>query len=159
MGRIKYLDGLRGIAILLVVFYHAFSRWTDILPYSNDYSNIIFEQGFLGVQLFFLISGFVILMTLDKTQSFQNFIYRRWLRLFPAMFVCTIIIYFSANLFDARPNGDVHAINLIPGLLFIEPYWLEKAFGIPFESIENAFWSLYVEFKFYVLAAFFIFFC
>lgn len=153
MGRIQYLDGLRGIAILLVVFYHAFSRWGELLPYGSQFSNILFEQGFLGVQLFFLISGFVILMTLDKTPSFSNFVYRRWLRLFPAMLICSVVIFISAGLFDARPNGEVQVINLVPGLLFIEPYWLEKAFGVPFQSIESAFWSLYVEFKFYVIAA------
>lgn len=158
MGRIQHLDGLRGVAILLVLFYHAFVRWANILPYGDNYSNIIFEQGFLGVQLFFLISGFVILMTLDKTVSFTNFIYRRWLRLFPAMLICSFIIYFSANFFNARPSGEVHALNLIPGLLFIEPYWLEKIIGLPFESVENAFWSLYVEFKFYILSAFLYFF-
>jgi peptidoglycan/LPS O-acetylase OafA/YrhL len=158
MGRIKYLDGHRGVAILLVILYHVFSRWADILPYGDTYSNTIFEQGFLGVQLFFLISGFVILMTLDKTPSFQSFLYRRWLRLFPAMFICSMLILLSSVFFSARPNGTVEVLNLLPGLLFIEPYWLEKLLGIPFESIEGAFWSLYVEFKFYVIAAFLYFF-
>lgn len=158
MGRIKYLDGHRGVAILLVIFYHVFSRWTDILPYGDTYSNAVFEQGFLGVQLFFLISGFVILMTLDKAPSFQSFLYRRWLRLFPAMLICSILILLTSVFFSARPNGTVEVLNLLPGLLFIEPYWLEKLLGVPIESIESAFWSLYVEFKFYVIAAFLYFF-
>ncbi|WP_420839686.1 acyltransferase family protein [Colwellia maritima] len=82
MERIKYLDSHRGIAILFVVFYHLFSRWSEILPYGNSFTNIVFNQGFLGVQLFFLLSGFVILMTLERTKSFSSFLYKRWLRLF-----------------------------------------------------------------------------
>lgn len=157
MKRIQYLDGHRGIAILLVIFYHLFHRWSEILPYGDSFSNIVFSQGFLGVQLFFLISGFVILMTLDRTKSLSNFMYKRWLRLFPAMIISTFIIVITASFFNSRPAGEVVILNTLPGLLFIEPYWIEKLTGIPFSSLEGAFWSLYVEFKFYLIAAFLYF--
>jgi peptidoglycan/LPS O-acetylase OafA/YrhL len=157
MKRIQYLDGHRGIAILLVVFYHLFSRWNEILPYGDSFSNIVFEQGFLGVQLFFLISGFVILMTLDRENSLPSFMYKRWLRLFPAMLICTAFILFTSDIFNSRPAGEVNLLDVAPGLLFIEPNWLEKLIGVPFSSLEGAFWSLYVEFKFYLIAAFLYF--
>ena len=84
--RIAFLDGLRGIAILLVVFYHAYTRWSDIVPYGARYAHFpVAQLGWLGVELFFMISGFVIYMTLEKCRSFGEFLYRRWLRLFPAM--------------------------------------------------------------------------
>lgn len=158
MKRINYLDGHRGVAILLVVFYHAFSRWTEIVPYGDSVSSFLFfKYGFLGVQLFFLISGFVILMTLERCDQFKEFVYHRWLRLFPAMLICSLFIFFTASFFSERPSGQPQALYLIPGLTFIEPYLLGKLTGIPFESIENAFWSLYVEFKFYIIAAIFYF--
>lgn len=157
MGRIQYLDGHRGIAILLVVFYHLFSRWGEVLPYGDSFSNIVFNQGFLGVQLFFLISGFVILMTLERTKSLTDFMYKRWLRLFPAMLICTMLILITSEIFSSRPAGAVNVLDIFPGLLFIEPNWLEKLIGIPFASLEGAFWSLYVEFKFYLIAAFLYF--
>lgn len=157
MGRIQYLDGHRGIAILLVIFYHLFYRWSELLPYGDSFSNIVFNQGFLGVQLFFLISGFVILMTLEKTQSLSDFMYKRWLRLFPAMLICTVFILITSDFFSSRPAGDVNTLDIMPGLLFIEPNWLEKLTGVPFSSLEGAFWSLYVEFKFYLIAAFLYF--
>jgi peptidoglycan/LPS O-acetylase OafA/YrhL len=69
-----------------------------------------------------------------------------------------MLILLTSAFFSARPNGAVELLNLLPGLLFIEPYWLEKLLGLPIESIESAFWSLYVEFKFYVIAAFLYFF-
>ena len=152
--RIKYLDGLRGLAILLVIPFHAYVRWPEIVPYSNKYADIsLFKFGWLGVNLFFLISGFVILMTLEKCTGIKEFIYRRWLRLFPAMLICSLLIYFTAGFFYERPAGVPESItNLLPGLLFIEPKFL-IALGISKGLIEGAFWSLYVECKFYIFAA------
>lgn len=118
------------------------------------FSNVpVFKFGWLGVELFFLISGFVILLTLERCAGFKEFIVRRWLRLFPAMLVCSIIIFFSALYLDVRPAGIPSFLSLIPGLTFIEPSWWRIAFGFPENVLEGAFWSLYVEFKFYVFAA------
>ena len=57
--------------------YHAYSRWLEILPYSSGQMNIIFNYGWLGVHLFFLISGFVIFLTLDKSSNFITFMFKR----------------------------------------------------------------------------------
>ena len=76
MIRINYLDGHRGIAILLVIMFHAYSRWSHLIVYDNDLSQFpVFQYGYLGVQLFFMISGFVILMTLEKCNNILSFIY------------------------------------------------------------------------------------
>lgn len=150
MKRINYLDGHRGIAILLVVGFHAYTRWPELVPYGDSYS-YIFQYGFLGVQLFFLLSGFVILMTLERCTTFSNFLYKRWLRLFPAMLVCSLIIFFTAPFFFERPAGIPSAKDLIPGLLLLEPIILSKLIG-QVASVEGAFWSIYVEVKFYVIS-------
>jgi peptidoglycan/LPS O-acetylase OafA/YrhL len=153
--RIQYLDGLRGVAILLVVLFHAYSRWPAMVPYGNAYATFpLFYFGWLGVQLFFLISGFVILMTLEKTPNFFTFIYKRWLRLFPAMCLVSFIIYFSSHFFSERPAGLPSLISLLPGLTFVELEWWEFLLRVPIIPLEGSFWSLYVEFKFYVVAAF-----
>lgn len=156
-SRIEYLDGHRGLAILSVVLFHAYARWSDIVPYGEEYKNA-FKFGWLGVQLFFLISGFVILMTLEKCKNFEDFLYRRWLRLFPAMLICSLIIFATGPIFNERPAGPVTATGLIPGLLFIEPSWFKHIFGLNISPLEGAFWSLYVEFKFYVIAGLLYFF-
>ena len=76
-GRLIYLDGLRGLAILMVFFVHAFVRWPDLVPYGNTYSNIpLFQYGMFGVRLFFMISGFVILLTLEKCAEKYLQLYR-----------------------------------------------------------------------------------
>jgi len=87
---IKQIDGLRGISVLSVVLYHFFPN--------------IFKGGFVGVDIFFVISGFVIskiLMEefeLNRKISLKNFYIRRIKRIFPAffliIFVSTIFSYF-----------------------------------------------------------------
>jgi len=72
--RIGYLDAIRGIAIWLVVLYHAYARY-EHFPYAFKYASFpLFKYGYLGVELFFLISGFVILMTLDTVFIVRKFI-------------------------------------------------------------------------------------
>lgn len=157
--RIEYLDGFRGIAILLVVLFHSFSRWPTIVPYGNRFGDFfIFKNGFLGVQLFFLISGFVILMTLEKCTSLKQFLIRRWLRLFPAMLIATILVFSTALLLPERPAGTPHFKDIFSGLLFIEPWLLSLITHHNFGLIEGAFWSLFVEVKFYIIFGFLYFF-
>lgn len=154
MKRISYLDGHRGIAILLVIAFHAFASRPEIMPYGDAFGEFpLFKFGYLGVHLFFLISGFVIFMSLDNSKNAVSFIYRRWLRLFPAMLVCSLIIYATAGFFHERPKGQPELKDLITGLSFVEPYIWAKLTGLKLSSIEGAFWSLYVEFKFYLAAA------
>lgn len=151
-NRINFLDGLRGIAILLVIHYHLFARWPQIVPYGNKYADFpLFTNGYLGVQLFFLISGFVILMSIRKSESFFLFIFKRWSRLFPAMLFASTIIYLSSFYLVERPAGAPHLHSIIPGLFFVEPGWIELLTGIHLGVLEKSFWSLFVEVKFYII--------
>ena len=81
-SRITELDGLRGIAAILVVLYHYTTRFS--LKFNNDIlSNItFFKYGHYGVQLFFVISGFVIFMSINKINSPFEFVYKRFIRFF-----------------------------------------------------------------------------
>lgn len=148
--RINFLDGLRGLAILLVIFYHAYTRWSLVLPYGDRFASfVVFKYGFLGVQLFFLISGFVILMSLEKSDNFFKFIYKRWLRLFPTMLIATVLVFVTASCFPERPAGIPTLKNVISGLIFVQPEYLESIIGTDVGILEPAFWSLFVEVKFY----------
>lgn len=150
--RVKYLDGLRGIAILLVIFFHAYNGENiRILPHDSDFPIIKF--GWLGVELFFLLSGFVIFMTLDKTSNFKSYLYKRWLRLFPAMLIASVLIYSTFGLFPDRPHGiPPNLLSILPGLTFTLPSWWSSLLGVDVQILEGSFWSLYVEFKFYIIA-------
>jgi peptidoglycan/LPS O-acetylase OafA/YrhL len=156
-GRIEFIDGLRGLAIISVALFHSFTRWPDLVPYGAKYSEFpFFQLGWLGVDLFFMISGYVILMTLERCRSSREFIAKRVVRLFPAMLFCSVLIYFTANIFYERPLGIPHTIfSLLPGLTFLDPKYWSILLGVPEANLEleGSFWSLYVEFKFYFIAA------
>jgi len=132
----------------------------DHVPFGDLYIDVpLFKYGFLGVQLFFLISGFVILMTLERSLNFRSFLFRRWVRLFPAMLACSLLVFFTAGFFYERPQGAIVTRDLLPGLTFIEPSWWQRALGGEQGYVEGAFWSIYVEMKFYIIfgMTFFIF--
>ena len=155
-NRIQYLDGLRGIAIVLVILSHYWGLgWTEILPFGNRFGSIrIIEQGWVGVELFFLISGFVILLTIERCNSIKQFVYRRWLRLFPAMAIATIItVIFNHTIQPVTQFSDSPWYNAIPGLIFVSPSFLHAISHLEIDSLHRSFWTLYVEVGFYVTFA------
>lgn len=158
--RIKYMDGLRGVAILSVVFFHAFSRWGEEETF--DQSALLkdfFEYGWLGVQLFFAVSGYVIYMSILNSNNALMFSLSRYLRLAPAMLIASALIYLTAQYIPERPWGVLNIVDLLPSLTFIDPIILELVLGMKIKSLDTVFWSLYVEVKFYITVAilFFVF--
>ena len=152
--RIKYLDGLRGVAIMLVIFSHYWgSQWMTNLPVPAAVASLRpVRQGWVGVQLFFLISGFVILMTVQRCTSARQFIYKRWLRLFPAMAIATVLTV--AFNYTVQPIAKFHSTpwyDAIPGLIFVSPSLLSVIFQIDVDSLHRSWWTLYVEVVFYVV--------
>jgi peptidoglycan/LPS O-acetylase OafA/YrhL len=151
LSRQLHIDGLRGVAVCLVVIYHAYVRWPQLAPFGDRFGVPPLAQGWVGVELFFLISGFVIFMTLERSGSYIEFALQRWRRLFPAMLVCTCIIVATAPWLPERPQGAISALNVIPGLTFIDPRWW-ALLRLDVAAIEGAFWSLFVEVQFYAIA-------
>lgn len=153
-NRINYLDGLRGLAIITVLCFHLFSRWGEYLSFVEITENYYpFKYGWMGVQLFFMISGYVIFMTLERTSEIKVFLIKRWLRLFPAMLLVSIIVFSTMQLFYLRPAGILDWYNIIPGLLFLHPTLLNAATDITFVSLEGAFWTIYIEVGFYLVSS------
>jgi peptidoglycan/LPS O-acetylase OafA/YrhL len=152
--RIRYLDGLRGVAIISVVLFHGYVAFPEKLPFGDRFSALPVRLGWQGVELFFLISGFVILMTLEKTKNLAQFARKRWLRLFPAMLLASLIVY-AALIWADKPH---QWSDLIPGLAFISPALIHAVTRIRLEAIDGAFWSLYTEVVFYAVfgSAYFI---
>lgn len=151
--RISSLDGLRGLAIVLVLLFHTYSRWPEYIPWASVHKEFyVFKFGYLGVQLFFLISGFVIYMTLEKCGSLTEFMLKRWLRLFPAMLIGTAFVYLTSFYLVERPNGQIQPMDMLPGLLFLDNQIINAVQNfVDFKPVEGAFWSLFVEIKFYLL--------
>lgn len=136
------------------MFFHAYSRWNEIEPYSQ--STLItdfFSYGWLGVQLFFSVSGYVIYMSVVHSNNIFSFAVARYLRLAPAMIMASLIIYFTSFLIPERPMGYPNIIDFLPSLTFIDPGLLSAVSGLEIRSLDGAFWSLYVEVKFYTVVA------
>ena len=142
------LDGLRGIAILLVLA-HAFSVFEPASTLAT-LLKLGFDFGWIGVQLFFVLSGFLITGILldarDSAGYYRNFIARRALRIFPLYYGVLLVAFVVLPLLRTMPAGyGEHQAWL----------WLYVAnFTAPFGRSEAAFphfWSLCVEEQFYLL--------
>lgn len=157
--RIASLDGLRTIAILAVVAFHYCYRWgpphnpESLYPYGAtlaDLPGVRFGQ--YGVQLFFVISGFVIAMTLEHCSTPRAFVVRRYARLAPAMLLFSVLTFAAMQVIPRAPFPE-RWVWFASSLTFIDPVLLNRiAPGIGFHSIDGVYWSLYVEVQFYALA-------
>jgi len=137
------LDSMRGLAALMVVVYH-YSTWHEqSLGYSSTTPLFNFWQGSLGVELFFMISGFVIFMTIGNKTSITDFAISRFARLFPAYWVA--VIFTSILLLLAPIPG--REITLVQAAVNLS--MLQKWLGVP--SIDGVYWTLAVELSFYFL--------
>lgn len=101
--RIHELDYLRGLAsISVALFYFTYGYDYGLGLISND--KFYFRYGNLGVQLFFMISGYVIFMTLLKVEKPLDFVHSRFIRLYPAYWASIIISISFVNIFQ-NPFG------------------------------------------------------
>ena len=158
-NRIVYFDGLRGIGILSVILFHAYSRWGEIESFKqSEFLSNLFSYGWLGVNLYFCISGYLIYMTLIKSENFLMYSFARLLRLGPAMFLVSIIIFLSAFYIPERPLGIPNIKDFLPGITFLGPGLVNEIFNIDAKSLDGAFWTLYVEVRFYIISGILYFF-
>lgn len=143
--RVNEIDLLRFIAALAVVFFHyAFRGYAGgdrtLMPY--PLLEPIAKYGFKGVELFFMISGFVILMT-AANGDLRKFVASRIARLYPAFWACCTLTFVAILLF----GGD-HFSASLPQYL-VNMTMLSGFVGVP--SIDGVYWSLFVELQFYAL--------
>ncbi|NUP05118.1 MAG: acyltransferase [Polyangiaceae bacterium] len=145
--RLVELDSLRGIAALAVVLFH----WTSY--YDTKYGHtaempLRFPWGTYGVHLFFIISGFVITMTLERSRTPASFLRARFYRLYPT-FWAGVVVGTLAALWNRRdmlqPLWVVAAnFTMIPGFL-----------DVP--RVDGVYWTLELELVFYVGMALLVF--
>lgn len=139
-NRMAAIDGLRAIAVLMVVAFHYFGRWP------NDYTGLsfapMFEFGWLGVDLFFVISGYCIAMTAERTGSLATFWGRRFGRIYPA-YVAGVFLTFALVSYFGLPGKEVTLLQALGNLLFL------NAIALP--PVDGVYWSLIVELKFYFI--------
>jgi peptidoglycan/LPS O-acetylase OafA/YrhL len=163
------LDGVRGIAILMVIAFHFGLYGVDGYGLHLLYTSAV-GLGWAGVDLFFVLSGCLItgilLDTKDSEHYFRSFYMRRILRILPLYYLC-VFFFFCLLL----PIGSVFA----PGWLHQQDwaqvgrgeavwYWLHlsnwrSAFGILQTSPITHFWSLAIEEQFYLVWPVIVLYC
>ncbi len=148
---IQELDGIRAIAIWMVLIGHLY--WGFKVP-DDTYDRMprliyqIISHGWLGVDLFFILSGFLIsgilLDSKHKKNYFRTFYWRRVLRILPVFYLCIFVMsYFYEN-----------AAYFLLSLVFLANF--AEGFGVQAPHGPGVFWSLCIEEHFYLLWPFLV---
>jgi exopolysaccharide production protein ExoZ len=143
-GRIELVEVMRGIAALAVVLLHAASGMA--LPQYSGHVGLggIFRLGFLGVDFFFVLSGFIILFVhfgdIGEKSRLKRYGWRRLVRIFPTYWII-LIIFLAANLLLQSQKAPIsNPVWLVKELFFLKSdLWLSPA------------WTLQHELAFYFL--------
>lgn len=149
--RFIFLDFLRFIAVSLVILHHCFAiiRSNSGIFINNYIYKLIEEHGAWGVKLFFAISGYIIFSKYAQEMPINKFMFLRFTRLWPMLFVSTII---SVVLLQFIKFKSFSPLDVIPSLLMLDPTIFSTIFSnIEFSWIDNSYWSLFVEIRFYFL--------
>lgn len=144
--RLYVLDGLRLVAALMVVSYHytGYSRrnvWgkhvSAVFPTLHRFSSYTW----IGVYLFFLISGFVICMS-SWNRTPNQFISSRFVRLYPAYWVgillTSIVLYVAPDPAHLRPSDVLSNLTMFQS-------------GMGVKNVDGVYWTLWAELRFYIL--------
>jgi len=141
-NRLLEFDVLRGIAALLVVMYHYTTHYDEIYRHSQEVL-VYFPFGHYGVELFFMISGFVIFMTLERSKRSLDFVVGRFARLYPAYWTA-VIVTFTITTIAGLPVYQVGWRDALVNLTMLEGF-----LDVPF--VDGAYWTLGRELVFYTI--------
>ena len=157
------IDGLRTVAILLVIFYHVQgfidgqNAYTHPFTPSEDFFRTLINRGSFGVQVFFAISGFIIALPFvthfasgSKPVKLKDFYLRRVTRLEPPYIINMLVNCVIKAFADHMPLMVIGG-HFLAGLIYSH----NIIYGIH-NKLNEALWSLEVEFQFYFLAPLFL---
>ncbi len=141
-GRFHELDVLRGLAAVAVLLFHYLSRYDQRYPPRGDVP-FGFADGAYGVQLFFVISGFVIFMTLRRCNTASDFLVSRFSRLYPAYWAAALLTCTVGTLWPL-PSQHYSMMQLLVNLTMLQGF-------ARVAPIDGVYWTLNVELCFYVV--------
>lgn len=143
---IPAFDGLRGVAILVVVLYHCHPRL------EGTFLERFIVWGWCGVSLFFVLSGFlitgIILDSGDTPRFYSNFYARRFLRIWPVYWLLLFLYYFFFPLLFSGYRWMFHGITTAPWLILL--LFVQNLWPITLPGAIGPTWSLAIEQQFYL---------
>ena len=166
----ELLDGLRGVAAILVVFYHIFEGFSFAEFTNGAGSGLIttLNHGHIAVDFFFILSGFVISYAYDnrwKEMNTWQFFKRRLIRLHPMLIMGTLIgfVAFAFVGFE-RWDGTTAPLNWVMIAMLLTMLMIPAVPGVPYEvrgngemfPLNGPGWSLFFEYVGNILYALFI---
>jgi len=159
-NRVKELDGLRGIAVLLVMAIHLFKR----AAYFTEHPVLkrltyITSVGWIGVDIFFTLSGFLITSILLKAKNeehyFKNFYIRRILRIFPLYYAAIVLVLLFVP--KLEPEFTQNLGRILPLMLLYQQNWAPLINGFHITKYLSITWSLAIEEQFYFIWPFIVY--
>ncbi len=145
-GHVRFMDGLRGIAVLLVVLFH-FTRH-KLLPWAPWWV----YGGLTGVEIFFFLSGFALFYPYAQhvfegrpLQSLERYVDRRVRKIVPSYVLALSIMAIGEALVAPQPGID-YLHEWLVHLFFIHNFWWPTVM-----TINGPFWTLAIEVQFYIL--------
>lgn len=145
------IQALRAVAALMVVYYHCLVRWAELngVPESHIHPN-----GSAGVDVFFVISGFVMVVSSRKLVDLDNgwsiFLWRRLIRIVPLYWLMTTVrLAWAFHSAHGQPMAGLGLVNIVSSYLFLPSYDLQGQL----RPVLAVGWTLEFEMLFYVLFA------
>ncbi|HDY7659516.1 acyltransferase [Vibrio vulnificus] len=138
------INALRGIAAVGVLLYHYMYHYFNVYNEEGGYS--LFALGKFGVNLFFLISGFLIISLLLKNQTSLRYFLNRATRLLPSYFIAATLTFLTLKFF----NDEVRSVSFYDYILnlLIFPSLFDAKY------VDGSYWTLEIEWMFYIYAMF-----
>ncbi len=146
------IDFLRFVACVSVVIWHFTARRSEILPYGYLVKGPPWNLGWVGVNLFFIISGYVVSHTLLKSYNARDFIFKRLIRIYPTLWLLLPIVFLGQYFIPYSIFKDRSSLaNLLGSMTLVPPSVLNLLNIANFDWLTGVLWSLKVEMVFYIL--------
>jgi peptidoglycan/LPS O-acetylase OafA/YrhL len=155
--RMPELDGLRAIAVLMVLLYHTWSVSlltgpTKLIAFNQDWTFVL-ALGHPGVDLFYVLSGFLLFLPFARSHysdqprpSLRTYYWRRLLRILPAYYLVLFVVVAVIN--PSYYLSGANIPNVIINILFMQNLF---GFGTAYPAIVAVAWTLAIEMQFYLI--------
>lgn len=143
------VQGLRGLAAVSVLIVHLYDMplLAGFLPAVPGWFHGTINMGGHGVELFFMISGFLIPASLVRHASVSKFFYDRALRILPVFVVLHLVLFIAGPLVGYKFFKDIDVLSYV-GIFLANLFFVPEALGLPIGQ-QNA-WTLTYEWAFYI---------